>query len=115
MRMITPKLFNNDAPDLGALRQRIHNEADPLGTLIDVANGLPLRFRDADENGNAVERLEHVTVSQRLTVLRELKDALVPKVSRNDPQIAEKRQDNEWDELVARRAVSDGKYDASGI
>jgi len=34
------------------------------------------------------ERFEHVSVAARLQILRELKDALIPKVSRNDPAIA---------------------------
>jgi hypothetical protein len=102
--MITPKTVDTNALDLEALRQRIASHADPVGSLIDVANGLPLRFLDIDGDGNAVERLEHVSVSQRLTVLRELKDALLPKLSRNDPQIAEKRQNASWDDLIERRA-----------
>lgn len=102
------KLLSNDVSDLDALRQRIASHADPVGSLIDVANGLPLRFMDTDDEGNAVERLEHVTVSQRLTVLRELKDALVPKISRNDPQIAEQRQNRDWDALVNKRARQSG-------
>lgn len=106
--MTSAPLIRNAAYDIEALRQRIASNADPVGALIDVANGLPLRFLDADGEGNQVERLEHVTVSQRLTVLRELKDALVPKVSRNDPQLAEQRQNTGWDELVAKRASQVG-------
>ncbi len=104
MRAMQAKLPNNEASDLDALRLRIASHADPVGSLIDVANGLPLRFLETDDEGNVTERLEHVTVAQRLTVLRELKDALVPKISRNDPQIAEQRQNRDWDALVSKRA-----------
>jgi hypothetical protein len=98
--------LNNSSSDIDALRHRINKQADPVGTLIDVANGKPLRFMETDDEGNAVERLEHVTVSQRLTVLRELKDALIPKISRTDPQITEQRQNKDWNELVTKRALS---------
>lgn len=98
------KLISSETLDVDALRNRIATAADPVGILINVANGEPLRFVDIDSEGNAVERLEHVTVAQRLTVLRELRDCVLPKVSRNDVQIVEQRKNKDWNELVASRA-----------
>jgi hypothetical protein len=102
-------------PDVDALRLRILNEADPLGTLIAIANGEPLLFRDVDGDGNATIRQEHVSVSARLQVLRDLKDVLIAKVSRNDPALSDQRQSRGWEELLAKRArqVEPGKASAA--
>jgi hypothetical protein len=101
-KLLRPPL--NIMPDVDALRLRIHNEADPLGALIAIANGEPLLFRDVDAEGTATIRQEHVSVSARLQVLRDLKDVLVPKVSRNDPTLSDQRQSREWEALVEKRA-----------
>ena len=99
---------NNKLADIDELRLRIYDECDPLGQLMAIANGMPIvSFEVKVEGGKAkaFPKYETATLSQRIKILEDMREKIIPNMSRNAPKAQAQKEDDEFDTLTRRRSA----------
>jgi hypothetical protein len=91
---------------------RIETEADPIGLLIAIANGIPVASFHIDEDGNITTKYETAPLKLRLQASRSLLDKVMPKVSVQASLTSKHKGDDSRIAALVGRAEAD--HDESG-
>lgn len=89
---------------------RIHEDCDPIGALIALANGQPVATYIVTESGDTKTVYETATLAQRISIAKWLGDRAMPKVNVS----LRKDMDDDW-EASLRQAAGQDRTGGEGL
>ncbi len=88
--------ITRQAPSITENTIRIHNEADPIGLLIAIANGQPVSTFSVSDEGEVVIAYETLPLKERLKVIFHLADKVLPRMQVTKKS-GDKGKDDTWE------------------